>query len=292
MRDTQRRVSAYISLVVSSAMFAIGYIIAHLINPAAGMGMFVCQAMFCSALLFFIFKGNKPIGKLNFYLVAAIAYNGVSSPIIVYLILTGSRMVSPSLAAILVISNVLMIAAMARLLNRKKFTVIQLASLIAGFIGVTWISLEKGAFSGEGVGASYLLLAAFLIATITIAIEGPIKDRGWAPVTRWSFSISFIVTLVTIYISGNFAFHSPGQSALAIVLGFIALGAPVLLFNRGMGILGSADAAATKLLIPFFSLIYGVVFLNDIPGISSLSAGLIVVGSVGIYQYSASKVEK
>ncbi len=277
---------AHLALVISSAFFASGYILARAIDPEVGMWMFVAQAMlFCALTLsFFGQRGAKP--RVSGRAVFAIFFNGASSPIIVFMVMEGSRLVTPALASIIVISNVLMIAGLARALGRKRFTTSQVVALFTGFLGIIWISVERGSLSGEGTGVVYLLASAVIIAVVTISIEKSVVKIGWAKVTQWSFWVGFAIAFIAVIATGQFKFHSPLQTALAVVVGSLSLGAPVLLFNLGMSRIGSADAAAFKLLIPFFALIYGAIFLGQTPNINSSAAGLLVVGSLAVYQFS------
>lgn len=283
---------AYAALLSASALMASGYILVRAIDPEAGMGMFVMQSMFFCALAVTFFGSGKPAGQVTRSDMAAIAFNGVATPVALFLVWGGARVVTPSLASIIVNSNVLMIAFLAWALGRKKFTITQFLALASGFAGIVWISLERGALGGEAQGVAYLLAGAVVIAAITVIIERPVVEIGAVAVTRWSYWISFVVSLAVMLISGQLKFFSFWQSGLALVTGGI-MGALALLFYLGMSRLGSADAAAFKLLVPFFALIYGMVILGLVPNLSSGVAGVLVVASVAVYQFSgkASRLE-
>jgi len=276
---------AYAALFFASALMASGYILVRAIDPQAGMGMFVTQSMFFSALAVTFFGSRKPAKKITRQDMTAIAFNGVATPVALFLVWEGARVVTPSLASIIVNSNVLMIALLAWALGRKKFTMTQFLALSSGFAGIVWISLERGALGGEAAGVLSLLAGAVIIAAITVTIERAVVAIGPAAVTRWSYWISFVVSLAAMLISGQLKFYSFWQSGLAMVTGGI-MGALALLFYFGMSRLGSADAAAFKLLVPFFALIYGIVLLGLIPNLSSGVAGIMVVASVAVYQFS------
>ncbi|VAX15016.1 hypothetical protein MNBD_NITROSPINAE04-2497 [hydrothermal vent metagenome] len=277
---------AYAALLFACALFASGYVLVRAIDPQAGMGMFVTQSMFFCALTITLFGYKKPARKATRYDMAAMAFNGVGSPLALFLVLGGARVVTPSLASIIVNSNVLMIALLAWALGRKKFTKTQFLALTAGFAGIVWISLERGAIGGEARGVMYLLAGAVLVAAITVTIERAVVEIGAVAVTRWAYWIGFTTSLTAMIVSGQLKFHSFWQSGLAMITGGVSLGAPALLFYFGMSRLGSADAAAFKLLIPFFALIYGIVFLDQIPNLSSAIAGVLVIVSVAVYQFS------
>jgi len=279
---------AYFLLVASSALFATGYIVARAIDPAGGMGMFVTQTMLASAVSLSLLGGRRKRSAAWSGHLPAIALNGAGTPAIVFLVLSGSKTITPSLASIIVISNVLLIALFAWALGRKRFNVREAAALAAGFGGVVWISLERGAIGGEWGGVVMLAASSLLIAVLTVAIERPIVEIGGVVVTRWIFWAAFAASFSATALTGGLRFYSMEQTGLAVFLGVFGMGASVLMFNIGMGRIGSADAAAFKLMIPFFALVYGFLILGEAPSPGSFAAGLVVVGSVWLYQRSGS----
>ena len=274
------------ALAVSSALYAIGYVLARYIDPASGAGMFTAQAMFFSWLTLFLFAKSPSLRKPTFAGWAAMAFNGVAGPFTVYLIMLGSMSVTPALSSLIVISNVLFIALIARALGRKRFVGAQAPALAVGFAGVAYISAAHGALYGDPRGTLFLTLASLMIAASTIVIERPLAEVGWAPVSRWVSAISAVTAVLAIAIQGGLHFHSPSQTGLAIIMGVFSLGAPGILYSRGMSILGSADTAVFKLLIPFFSLLYGAAIFREIPDPGSFAAGLLVAGALMAYHYS------
>lgn len=279
---------SYIILLGSSALFATGYIIARAIDPAGGMDMFVTQAMLAGAIMLTVMKrrSKKPFGRRH---IAPILVNGVGTPVIVFLVLEGSRVITPSLAAIIVISNALLIALFTWALGRKRFTTTQTAALVTGFLGVVWISMERGALGGEWRGVLFLLAASALIAAVTVALENTVIETGGMLATRWIFWTAFASCAFWVIFISGVRFYSIEQTGLALALGVFGMGAPVLMFNVGMGRIGAADAAAFKLLIPLFALIYGFLLIGETPTVSSGLAGLVVISSVGVYQYKSSR---
>lgn len=273
---------SYAILALSSSMFATGYIIARAVEKDGGMDMFVTQALFAAAVfLTFTGRAGRPVRREH---LGPILLNGCLTPFIVFLVLEGSRVITPSLAAIIVISNALLIALFSWALGRKRFTAAQTASLVTGFLGVVWISLDRGALGGELSGVAMLALASVLVAVVTVAVERPAMELGGMVVTRWIFRAAFAAAAVTVTAAGGIRFHSMEQTALAFALGVFSMGLPVLFFNVGMGRIGAADAAPFKLLVPFFALGYGVLILGEAPSAGSAAAGLVVISSVAAYQ--------
>ncbi|VAX24457.1 Permease of the drug/metabolite transporter (DMT) superfamily [hydrothermal vent metagenome] len=274
---------AIFALVASSCMFATGYLLTRAHDPQSGMGALIVQSLFAGAVTLTILVGRvnwKPPGEYKWH----ILFNGICSPLILYFVWTGAKVVTPALASIIVISNVLMIALASWALGRKKFNKAQAASLTLGFLGVVWISVERGALGGEGAGVVYLLIGAVLIATTTVVMEVPVKVMGGASATLLAMWSGFFVSLIFILATGGFEFYSLEQTGVAFTMGIVSIVLPVLFFNIGMNRIGAADAAAYKLLIPFFALVYGVIFLGEIPGFSASIGGLAVVASVAAYQ--------
>ena len=278
------KTAAALSLIIASAMFASGYPLARAINPAAGVDMMILQGMLAGSIILTLL--GKKESKLEKGHGWPMLFNGVGSTVTAFLIMEGAKVISPALAAVIVISNSIMVAGFSWLMKRKSFTIVQAAALLAGFAGVVWISLERGVLAGEILGVLYLLLAAVLIALMTMAIENPVKESGGSAITRWSFWVSFAVTAILVAVTGRLHFFSLEQTGLAIFFGVVATGAPSLLFNEGMGKVGAADAAAYKLLIPVFAFVYGIALMGEIPNLSAIAASLLVIFSLGVYQVS------
>jgi len=271
------------ALVASSALYGSGYVLARYIDPGAGVGMFVTQSMVFSWLTLALMVPGKLEKRPSPGAWAAMAFNGATGPFIVFLIMLGSQAVTPALSSLIVISNVLFIALFARLLGRKRFSGVQAPALVAGFAGVALISASRGGFYGETWGVAMLLMAAVMIALATISIEKPLMELGWGPVTRWTASIAAVTAVAGQAVLDGIHLHSAQQTALAAVMGVFSLGAPGILYSRGMSRLGSADSAVFKLLIPMFSLIYGAALLGELPDVGSFAAGVVVAVSLVVY---------
>jgi drug/metabolite transporter (DMT)-like permease len=104
--------------------------------------------------------------------------------------------------------------------------------------------------------------------------------------------VAFATSLAAVTVTGRLRFHSLEQTGIAAFFGAVSIGVPALMYNVAMSRVGSADAAAFKLLIPVFAFIYGVALLGETPNASSLAGGLMVIASVAIYQTSGSDREK
>lgn len=209
-----------------------------------------------------------------------------------FLVLFGTRLVSPGLGAVLVISNVLIIAVLSWLLGRKRFTRSQIVSLAIGFAGVIVVSGAQANVEGQPEGVAALLGAALLIGLMTIVYEPTVQELGAIGATKRNFVVSFAIAFAIAGGSGLLSFHSIGQSLLGLGFGLFSVSAPILLFNVGMRLVGAADAANYKLLIPFFALLYAAVGFGKWPDPLSAVAAAVVVGSVAIYQRSAMEDER
>ncbi len=280
--DGKTVLKARLHLLAFAACAGTGYIMSRMADLDHGTYSFALHAITASALMSIIVSGSLTI-KTPSCDVAPILYCGFGTAIVPFLILTASKVVSPSLSAAIVISNALMIAVMSWILGRKRFSSGQVISLFAGFIGVLLIGSIRGAMAGELTGVAYLLMAAFLIATMTIALEKTVKTLGALETTRRVFMISFLVGLVIATLTGDLMFYSMEQSVKGLLFGVMGLGAPVLFFNMGMSVVGAADATSFKLLIPFFAFLYAMILLGEIPDTVSALAEILIVVSVAMY---------
>ncbi|MBF0170761.1 MAG: DMT family transporter [Nitrospinae bacterium] len=279
------------SLLLFAALAGSSYIASHYIAVDHHPYMIALHGLFASTLLLILIDRDKSFATPRRHW-GPLAYCGAGVAATPFLTLYGSQIVSPGLAAVLVISNALMIALLSWLLGRKRFTPVQVVAMAAGFGGVVAVTLAQGNVEGRPEGVAALLLAAALIATMTIVFEPTVRELGAVAATKRNFALSFIVALGVAAGGGLLDFHSAGQSALGLVYGLCSVGAPILLFNVGMRLVGAADAANYKLLIPFFALLYAALGFGELPDPGSTVAAGVVVASVAVYQRASIREER
>lgn len=282
----QELVRARIELSLFAAAAASGYVMARFIEPGHVYLFTLYGLLGAATAMGLIDRGGFHLPRP--YL-PPLLFSGCAVALIPFLIMTGANRVSPSLAATLVICNALMIPLLARALGRTRLTGQKLIALAAGFGGVVWIGLLEGEFHGATEGVALLLGAAFLIAASTVAVERAVVAIGAVKVSRWTMWIGLPVGVATHALTGHVWYHSAGQAGLGLLFGVMSLAAPVLLFNLGMGRIGSADAASFKLLIPFIALGYSVLLFSATPDPQSALAALLIIAAVALYQRAARK---
>ncbi|MFW2332012.1 MAG: DMT family transporter [Nitrospinota bacterium] len=280
MTDKQK---AYIALFSFSAFAASSYIMSRLVLVEHHNHVIGWYAVIVAFIFFVVIKRRFFISLKTVYM-PHILFFGMSTTVIPYLILEGSRTVTPSLASSIVVSNALFIALFSRLLGRKKFSYIQMGALIIGFLGVVFVLYDQGSLSGKLYGVLSLLAAAILIAICTVLFEPVVKNLGAAESTRRAFFIAAIIALFLLILVGDYGqLSSPSLIIAGGCFGVFGLAMPVLLFNIGMEFVGATDAATFKMMIPLFALAYGVIIFFELPGLVATFAAAIILIALFIY---------
>jgi drug/metabolite transporter (DMT)-like permease len=278
-------------LLLFAALAGTSYIASRYMAVDHHPYMVALHGLFAGAVLMTLIDRDRSIATPRRH-IGPVLFVGAGVATTPYLVLKGSLLVTPSLAAVLVISNALTIALFSWLLGRKRFTPAQVAALLTGFAGVVAVSWDQGTWGGAPTGVAYLLATSILIAAMTIVYEPTVRELGAVGATKRNFLVSFAVASCVAAGSGLLHFHSVAQSLLGVSFGLFSVTLPILLFNVGMRLIGAADAANFKLLIPLFALLYGVLLLGETPGALSTAAGGVIVASVAFYQRAARLAER
>lgn len=277
--------AAYFFLTLFAVLAGSSYVISRLIladGYAGSIGVSSIGVVF-STLGFIALDRPRSELKLRRVDLVALTFAGLSIFCAPFLILEGSKSVSPSLAAALVVSNAIFIALFARFLGRKRFTPRQVGAITLGFAGVMAVSFDQGLARGDIYGVAVLIAAAISIALTTIIFESSVIRLGALRATKLAFIVASAPTIFVALGFGLVDFTDTRQIALGALFGILGLGGPVVAFNEGMRRLGSADAATFKLLVPFFAFAYGYFFFDETPGVVSAVAAISIVGALALY---------
>ncbi len=278
-------------LILFAAFAGSSYVASHYIAFDHHPYLISVHGLFASALFLTILDRDRSFATPRRFWWPVI-FCGVGVAATPFLVLYATRLVSPGLAAVLVISNALIIAVLSWLLGRKRFNATQVIAMLVGFGGVVGVTVTQGNMEGRPEGVAALLTTALLIGLMTIVYEPVVQELGAVAATKRNFALSFVIAFLVATGAGLLDFHSVGQTAFGILYGLLSLGAPILLFNVGMRLVGAADAANYKLLIPFFALVYAAIGFGEWPDALSLVAAAVVVASVAVYQRASLQEER
>lgn len=178
---------------------------------------------------------------------------------------------SASVGTILVNTNPLFVAVLATLFAYEFLSLKRACALLVGIVGIVCTVLNGQSFAVlleqlTGTGASYLLLAASLIALYTTFFKTFVQQYGGLTSTLFVAALGTVILGLLAFTQGSFSTVShiaPSTYVVAATIGLVSTAIPFLLWHSSMKHLGVTAASSFKLLIPPFGVLYSVVFLGE-----------------------------
>lgn len=153
----------------------------------------------------------------------------------------------------------------------EKPTPARVAGLALGLVGVAGLSWGKADFRPGAAGISPALgIAACLVATLLYGIAANLAKRHLAgvpplAVATGSQSAAALVLLLPSMWAWPATPPSAAAWASAIVLGVACTGLAYLLYFRLIAQTGATSAISVTLVIPAFAMLWGALFLGEMP---------------------------
>jgi len=195
------------------------------------------------------------------------------------LISAGEQEVSSSLAAILVASMPLMIAALAiRFDAEERAEGSRLVGLVVGFAGVVaLVGLDIAGDSMELLGA-----AAILLATVGYAIGPMILKLGLGEVDPRATMAGALLVATVLLAPGALLAPPEGPvsgDAIAslIALGVLCTAAAFVLFGILILDVGPSRASVITYVAPLVAVVLGVIVLDERPGAGAIAGMLLIL---------------
>jgi drug/metabolite transporter (DMT)-like permease len=187
--------------------------------------------------------------------------------------------VSAGFAAILNATAPLFAALVAYLWIGEKLTPLRVAGLAVGFIGVIVLVWDKASFHPGGSGYA---IAAGLAASLCYGISASYTKRRLNGVSPLAIATGSQVA-AAIVLSPFAVLLRPAQwpapgvwgSVLALAIGCTAVA--YILYFRLIVHVGPSKAIAVTFLIPVFGMIWGAMFLDEVPTLSMLAGCAIIL---------------
>ena len=205
---------------------------------------------------------------------------------------------SAGLGAILNSTSPIWTAIIGAVWLRERLSNSRLLGLVLGFIGIVFLMWGKAHFTEGGLGLPILaclgVTLSYGIATNYIKVYGQgIHPFGLA---FSSLLIGSIVLAVPAYL------HLPTEPLTMIVwisilgLGIGSTSIAYVLFYRLIDETGPTIAITVTFLVPVFSVLWGDIFLNEIPTLQMMLGGIvIVIGTslaVGLWSLGSKKLNQ
>ena len=272
-----------IRLLLLAAIWGSSYLFLRIAAPAIGISMTMGLRITIAALfmiLVFSFLKKLPEYKLYWKQYLVLGMLNLVAPFA--LVTFAVANLNASIGAILNATTPLFTMIISSYWMKEKMSVRKLTGLFIGLMGlvilVGWIPIELN-------GRTILALAFSLLASLSYgigAVYTRIKFRQSPPMQTATGQISAAALLVLpLLIFSNSSYDLNLNMALVVlVLALICTALGYALYFKLISTIGSINASLVTMLVPVFSLIWGIVFLGETltPG---LLAGLaLILGSL------------
>lgn len=158
------------------------------------------------------------------------------------------------------------------------------AALIAGFIGVL-VVVNPSAQTEVGWPHAAAIGSALLFALTVVSIKLLAKQHGTFSLLCWSSILGFLLSIPPAILV--WTWPTPGDAALFVVMGVASVGAQAC-YIKGMTCGNAVALAPLDYLRLIFAVIIGVCFFNEVPTLSMVAGGaLIIVSTLSITLWEA-----
>ena len=272
-----------IRLLLLAAIWGSSYLFLRIAAPAIGISMTMGLRITIAALfmiLVFSFLKKLPEYKLYWKQYLVLGMLNLVAPFA--LVTFAVANLNASIGAILNATTPLFTMIISSYWMKEKMSVRKLTGLFIGLMGlvilVGWIPIELN-------GRTILALAFSLLASLSYgigAVYTRIKFRQSPPMQTATGQISAAALLVLpLLIFSNSSYDlNLNMAIVVLVLALICTALGYALYFKLISTIGSINASLVTMLVPVFSLIWGIVFLGETltPG---LLAGLaLILGSL------------
>lgn len=165
-------------------------------------------------------------------------------------------------------------ALLSALLLRERLSLVRIAGLLLGVGGVALVS------GAQGSGA-WLALAAALGAAFSYGLTGVVLRR-WARETSARGMAAGTLVLGGILLLPWVAAAPPPWPSLTVTMTMLALGLvcgaiAYVMYFRLIADIGPTGALTVTYLVPLFGVLWGALFLGEVPNMQVIAGGLVVI---------------
>ena len=165
------------------------------------------------------------------------------------------------------------VAFLAPLFLRERVTRVIIISIAIASAGL-WIMLNGFSFNeGDALGITAGLVSGFAYAVVVILIR--IYTQSFNPVVLAFFSNSVIAILLAPFVR-----EFPLNALWAfLVMGIVHSTIAPILYFKGLSYVSAGRTAVLGYIEPVIAIIFGIIFLSELPGKGSIIGGLLIIFS-------------
>ena len=268
-----------VELVVLAALWGASFLFMRIAAPAFGP-VALAFVRVCGAALFLVpllaLRGELGAFVAHWRTIAVVGAVNSALPFLCFSYAALS--ITTGLSAILNSASPLFAATLAWLWLGERMTTARMVGLVVGFAGVVWIGWDKADFKP---GGSAWAIGSCLVAAMSYAIAPSLTKRrlgGVAPlaVAAGSQLAAAVVLAVPAALTWPAATPPAIDWLAAALLALLCTGIAYILYFRLIANAGPTNAVSVTFLIPPFAILWGGVFLGEVPS-AAIVAGCAII---------------
>jgi len=268
-----------VELVVLAALWGASFLFMRIAAPAFGP-VALAFVRVCGAALFLVpllaLRGELGAFVAHWRTIAVVGL--VNSALPFFCFSYAALSITTGLSAILNSASPLFAATLAWLWLGERMTTARMVGLVVGFAGVVWIGWDKADFKP---GGSAWAIGSCLVAAMSYAIAPSLTKRrlgGVAPlaVAAGSQLAAAVVLAVPAALTWPAATPPAIDWLAAALLALLCTGIAYILYFRLIANAGPTNAVSVTFLIPPFAILWGGVFLGEVPS-AAIVAGCAII---------------
>jgi drug/metabolite transporter (DMT)-like permease len=201
-----------------------------------------------------------------------IAFVGVTNSVIPFVLFAYALLtITGSLAAVFNAATPLFGAVIAWAWLRTRLDAPRAAGLVIGFAGVFWLAWDKASFKGDVDSINAMLaVGASLLAALSYGFSANFTKKHAAHIPSMALATgSQISAAILLAVPAWWTWPAVSPSTTSwlstIALAVLCTGFAYILFFRLIAHTGAANALSVTFLIPVFAVIWGAMFLAEVP---------------------------
>ena len=204
----------------------------------------------------------------------------------------GSATVPAATGSIIVATAPIITTVLARTIYKEKIRIIQYISIIIEFIGVGVLTLMNGIFS-INIGVIWLLLASISVSIYNL-LQRKITKK-YSAIQTAIISIWFGTVMLFLFLPGSIeeVKNAPFiQKIYVIILGLFPSAVAYITWTYAFSKAKTTSSVTNYMfLTPFLTAILGIILAKEIPDLSTIIGGTIIIIGMLVYNFSY-KIER
>jgi drug/metabolite transporter (DMT)-like permease len=204
----------------------------------------------------------------------------------------GSATVPAATGSIIIATAPIITTVLARIIYKEKIRIIQYISIIIEFIGVGVLTLMNGIFS-INIGVIWLLLASISVSIYNL-LQRKITKK-YSAIQTAIISIWFGTVMLLLFLPDSIEEVKNAsflQKIYVIILGLFPSAVAYITWTYAFSKAKTTSSVTNYMfLTPFLTVILGIMLAKEIPDLSTIIGGTIIIIGMLVYNFSY-KIER